>query len=99
MTTWKRGRGLILARWTQDSLPLASFLARLPQSRIVRVPGAAVFMTGNLDFVPNALLHNLKHNKVLHEQVFFVTVRTLDVPQAAPTSAPPPRKSPRASTK
>jgi KUP system potassium uptake protein len=84
MTTWKRGRGLIIARWTQDSLPLASFLARLPQSRIVRVPGTAVFMTGNLDFVPNALLHNLKHNKVLHEQVFFVTVRTLDVPLADP---------------
>jgi KUP system potassium uptake protein len=84
MTTWKRGRGLILARWTQDSLPLASFLARLPQSRIIRVPGTAVFMTGNLDFVPNALLHNLKHNKVLHEQIFFVTVRTLDIPQAPP---------------
>ncbi len=84
MTTWRRGRGLILARWQQDSLPLASFLARLPQSRIVRVPGTAVFMTGNLDFVPNALLHNLKHNKVLHEQVFFVTVRNLDVPQADP---------------
>ncbi len=84
MTTWRRGRTLLLARWTQDSLPLASFLARLPQSRIVRVPGTAVFMTGNLDFVPNALLHNLKHNKVLHEQVFFVTVRNLDVPQADP---------------
>jgi KUP system potassium uptake protein len=84
MTTWRRGRGLILARWQQDSLPLASFLARLPQSRIVRVPGTAVFMTGNLDFVPNALLHNLKHNKVLHEQVFFVTVRNLEIPQAAP---------------
>jgi KUP system potassium uptake protein len=84
MTTWRRGRGLLLARWTQDSLPLASFLARLPQSRIIRVPGTAVFMTGNLDFVPNALLHNLKHNKVLHEQVFFVTVRNLDVPSADP---------------
>jgi KUP system potassium uptake protein len=84
MTTWRRGRSLIVARWTQDSLPLASFLARLPQSRIIRVPGSAVFMTGNLDFVPNALLHNLKHNKVLHEQVFFVTVRNLDVPQADP---------------
>jgi KUP system potassium uptake protein len=84
MTTWRRGRGLILARWTQDSLPLASFIARLPQSRIVRVPGTAVFMTGNLDFVPNALLHNLKHNKVLHEQVFFVTVHNLDVPEADP---------------
>lgn len=84
MTTWRRGRDLIIARWTQDSLPLASFLSRLPQSRIVRVPGTAVFMTGNLDFVPNALLHNLKHNKVLHEQVFFVTVRNLEVPQADP---------------
>ncbi|MDE8348596.1 MAG: potassium transporter Kup [Acidocella sp.] len=84
MTTWRRGRNLVIARWTQDSLPLASFLARLPKSRIVRVPGTAVFMTGNLDFVPNALLHNLKHNKVLHDQVFFVTVRNLDVPQTKP---------------
>ncbi|EKM99045.1 potassium transport system Kup [Acidocella sp. MX-AZ02] len=84
MTTWRRGRSLIMARWMQDSLPLATFLNRLPQSRIVRVPGTAVFMTGNLDYVPNALLHNLKHNKVLHEQVFFVTVRNLDVPQADP---------------
>ena len=84
MTTWRRGRNLILARWMQDSLPLATFLNRLPQSRIVRVSGAAVFMTGNLDFVPNALLHNLKHNKVLHEQVFFLTVRNLDVPHANP---------------
>ncbi len=86
MTTWRRGRSLIMARWMQDSLPLSAFLARLPQSRIVRVPGTAVFMTGNLDYVPNALLHNLKHNKVLHEQVFFVTVRNLDVPQADPGS-------------
>ena len=100
MTTWQRGRRLIMARWTQDSLPLASFLARLPQSRIIRVPGTAVFMTGNLDFVPNALLHNLKHNKVLHEQVFFVTVRTLDIPRPIPPqSAPMSRKPPPASTK
>ncbi len=74
MTSWKRGRDLLLARWKQDSLPLASFLARLPQSRTVRVPGMAVFMTGNPDYVPGALLHNLKHNKVLHERVLFVTV-------------------------
>src|SRR6185312_2458746 len=67
MTSWKRGRDLMLARWKQDSLPLASFLARLPQSRTVRVPGMAVFLTGNPDYVPTALLHNLKHNKVLHE--------------------------------
>src|SRR6185312_11884579 len=68
--------------WKQDSLPLASFLARLPQSRTVRVPGMAVFLTGNPDYVPTALLHNLKHNKVLHERVLFVTVENLDVPEA-----------------
>ncbi len=82
MTSWKRGRDLLLARWRQDSLPLASFLARLPQSRILRVPGLAVFLTGNPGYVPAALLHNLKHNKVLHERVLFVTVQNLDVPEA-----------------
>ena len=81
MTSWKRGRDLLLVRWKQDSLPLASFLARLPQSRTVRVPGLAVFLTGNPDYVPGALLHNLKHNKVLHERVLFVTVLNLDVPE------------------
>ena len=84
MTTWKRGRDLMFNRWKQDSLPLASFLARLPQSRTVRVPGMAVFLTGNPDYVPAALLHNLKHNKVLHERVLFVTVTTLDEPEAGP---------------
>ncbi|MBC7800385.1 MAG: potassium transporter Kup [Gemmatimonadaceae bacterium] len=82
MTSWKLGRELMLARWKQDSLPLASFLARLPQSRTIRVPGMAVFLTGNPDYVPAALLHNLKHNKVLHERVLFVNVQNLDMPQA-----------------
>ena len=85
MTTWKQGRDLMLSRWKADSLPLASFLARLPQSRTVRVPGMAVFLTGNPDYVPAALLHNLKHNKVLHDRVLFVTVSTLDEPEAGPT--------------
>ncbi|MBE7211249.1 MAG: potassium transporter Kup [Gluconacetobacter diazotrophicus] len=84
MTTWKTGRGLILARWKQDSMPLASFLARLPQSRTIRVPGIAIFLTANAEFVPACLLHNLKHNKVLHERVLFVTVQNLDQPEADP---------------
>ncbi len=84
MTTWKQGRDLMFSRWKQDSLPLASFLNRLPQSRTIRVPGMAVFLTGNPDYVPAALLHNLKHNKVLHERVLFVTVSTLDEPEAGP---------------
>ncbi len=82
MTSWKRGRDLLLARWRQDSLPIASFLARLPQSRTIRVPGLGIFLTGNPGYVPAALLHNLKHNKVLHERVLFVTVENLDVPEA-----------------
>ncbi len=81
MTSWKRGRDLLLARWRQDSLPLAPFLARLPQSRTVRVPGMAVFLTGTPDYVPTSLLHNLKHNKVLHERVLFVTVQNVDEPE------------------
>jgi len=85
MTSWKRGRDLLLARWRQDSMPLAPFLARLPQSKsIIRVPGLAVFLTGNQDYVPTSLLHNLKHNKVLHEKVMFVTVQTTDVPEEPP---------------
>jgi KUP system potassium uptake protein len=83
MTTWKRGRDLLLARWQQDSMPLAPFLARLPQSRTIRVPGLAVFLTGQPDYVPTSLLHNLKHNKVLHERVLFVTVQTADEPEVS----------------
>lgn len=82
MTTWKRGRSLIAARQQSDSLPVASFLARLPQSRTLRVPGTAVFLTGNPDTIPTCLLHNLKHNKVLHDHVLFVTVENLDQPEA-----------------
>ncbi len=81
ITSWRRGRELLLARWKSDSLPLASFVARLPSSRTIRVPGMAVFLTGNQDYVPAALLHNLKHNKVLHERVLFVTVLNEDVPE------------------
>jgi KUP system potassium uptake protein len=81
MHTWKQGRELLFTRFRQDSLPLKSYLARLPQSRTIRVPGIAVFMTGQADYVPGALLHNLKHNKVLHERVLFVTVLNEDVPE------------------
>ena len=84
MTSWQRGRTLLLARWRQDSMPIAPFLARLPQSKsIIRVPGQAVFMTGNPDYVPTSLLHNLKHNKVLHERVIFLTIQATDRPEVS----------------
>jgi len=84
ITSWKRGRDLLFARFRQDGLPLRSFIARLPQSRTIRVPGTAVFMTSQADFLPGALLHNLKHNKVLHERVLFVTVTNDPIPYVAP---------------
>ena len=90
MHTWKQGRELLFTRFRQDSLPLKSYLARLPQSRTIRVPGIAVFMTGQADYVPGALLHNLKHNKVLHERVLFVTV--LQRGRAADAGGEPPRE-------
>jgi KUP system potassium uptake protein len=80
MSTWSKGRELLFARFRQDGLPLKSFIARLPQSRTVRVPGIAVFMTSQADYLPGALLHNLKHNKVLHERVLFVTVANEPIP-------------------
>ncbi|MGI4799235.1 MAG: potassium transporter Kup [Janthinobacterium lividum] len=83
MTTWKNGRAAIQARWKQDSLPIDSFLARLPQSRILRVPGTAIFLTSNPQLVPASLLHNLKHNKVLHTRILFVTLQNLDVPEVS----------------
>jgi KUP system potassium uptake protein len=80
MTTWRRGRDLLFERWRADSLPLGMWLSRLPQSRVIRVPGTAVFLTGNTGYVPGALLHNLKHNKVLHERVVFLTVIAEETP-------------------
>ncbi len=84
MTSWQRGRELLFARFRQDGLPLKSFIARLPQSRTIRVPGIAVFMTSQADYLPGALLHNLKHNKVLHERVLFVTVTNESIPYVQP---------------
>lgn len=84
MTTWQRGRQLIRVRKRADAVPMGSFLTRLAQSRTIRVPGLAVFLTSDPETVPDALLYNLRHNKVLHETVFFVTVQTLDQPEAAP---------------
>jgi KUP system potassium uptake protein len=79
LTTWARGRQLMLARMREASLPVEIFI-RSAASSATRVPGTAVFMTTAPDGVPHALLHNLKHNKVLHERVMLLTVKIEDVP-------------------
>jgi KUP system potassium uptake protein len=81
MSTWRRGRHAVTAARARDAMPLADFIARLGRQRLARVPGTAIFLTGNVGLVPNALLHNLKHNKVLHERVVVMTVRTEDIPR------------------
>ena len=80
MTTWKDGRALMHSKIRADSMDLSGFLDSLFISPPVRVPGTAVFLTADPGTVPNALLHNLKHNKVLHETNLFVTVRNHAVP-------------------
>ncbi len=80
MTTWRRGRTLLEERLRETALPLESFLESLAMTKVVRVPGTAVFMTGNADGTPPALLHNFKHNKVVHARVILLTVQTADEP-------------------
>lgn len=80
MVTWRRGRSALATRLQAESLPLEQFLKQ-SLSGVVRVPGTAIFMTGSPDMVPVALLHNLKHNKALHERVVFLRVVTESVPR------------------
>jgi KUP system potassium uptake protein len=80
MTTWRRGREILSKRMLEKSVPLNMLLADLAAEPPIRVPGTAVFMYGNAEGTPPALVHNLSHNKVLHEKVVFLTVVTEDVP-------------------
>ncbi|HKF72746.1 MAG TPA: potassium transporter Kup [Stellaceae bacterium] len=80
MSTWMRGRALVQSERQREAMPLDIFLASLRPDRPDRVAGTAIFMTGNVDQIPAALLHNLKHNKVLHERVVLMTVTTEDIP-------------------
>ncbi|HZT54780.1 MAG TPA: potassium transporter Kup [Burkholderiaceae bacterium] len=80
MMTWARGVELLSASLRADAIELKPFLKSVLADPPMRAPGTAVFMNGEADLTPAALLHNLKHNNVLHETNLFVTVDTLDVP-------------------
>ncbi|MBS0556583.1 MAG: potassium transporter Kup [Proteobacteria bacterium] len=82
MSTWRRGRDLVLRELKQGGLALEPFIESLAEHPPLRVPGTAVFLTANINAVPSALLHNLKHNKVLHERNVLLTVETLESPVA-----------------
>jgi KUP system potassium uptake protein len=87
MWTWMRGTRLLAEKTHRDSIPLRELIAMLEKSKPTRVPGTAVFLTSDPSVAPAALLHNLKHNKVLHERVLVICVRTEDRPRVGRTSA------------
>ena len=82
MTTWRRGRELVVREIKQGGLALMPFIENINEHPPLRVPGTAVFLTANQNSVPHALLHNLKHNKVLHERNVMLTVEILETPVA-----------------
>ena len=84
MTTWRRGRELVIREIKQSGLALEPFIENISEHPPLRVPGTAVFLTANQNAVPHALLHNLKHNKVLHDRNVLLTVETLETPTADP---------------
>jgi KUP system potassium uptake protein len=81
MWTWLRGTRLLEAKTHRDSIPLDDLLRMLEKSKPTRVPGTAVFLTSDPNVAPTALMHNLKHNKVLHERVFIISVKTEGMPR------------------
>lgn len=80
LSTWKRGRALLYAKLQQDSMPLDAFITSLAYGGPHRIEGTGIFMTTNPNGVPRAMLHNLLHNKVLHERVVLLNVQVEDVP-------------------
>jgi KUP system potassium uptake protein len=86
MLTWRRGRQQVFDNLQKHAIPLDAFLESLFIAPPARVPGTAIFLRGESDGVPHAMLHNLSHNKVLHERIVFLTVHITDEPRVEPQS-------------
>ena len=84
MWTWSRGSAILLARTHRDSIPMLDLIKMLERSKPVRVQGTSVFLTNDPTSAPSSLMHNLKHNKVLHERVVLLNVRTETTPRVPP---------------
>jgi KUP system potassium uptake protein len=81
MTTWKKGRDVLSARFQREALSVEDLMQDIRRNPAHRVPGTAIYMTTNPDGVPRTLLHNFKHNKILHQNIIFCTVHTAEVPR------------------
>ena len=84
MSTWREGRQQLAKAFRAKIRPIDKFLAEIEEKPPLRVPGTAVFMTGNPGGTPPALIENLKHNKVIHHRVILLTVKTEEIPRVAP---------------
>jgi KUP system potassium uptake protein len=84
MTTWKKGRRILAERLLSRAHPIENFLRDIAKNGPVRVSGTAIFMNGTAAGTPPALIHNVEHNKVLHERVVLLTVKTLQLPHVEP---------------
>ena len=81
MWTWVRGTGLLSEKTHRDSISTRDLIRMLGKSKPTRVPGTAIFLTSDPDVAPSALMHNLKHNKVIHERVVIMSIKTADTPR------------------
>lgn len=81
MSTWVRGMAFLAEKTRREAIPTHDFLKLLEKSKPARVPGTAIFLTGDPAFAPRGLMHNLKHNKVLHERIIFMNVKTENMPR------------------
>jgi KUP system potassium uptake protein len=81
MLTWNRGREILSRKLAAESLPLPLFIEETARGKPLRVPGTAMFLTGAANIVPRTLLHNFKHNKIIHEQVVLLTVKNEEIPR------------------
>ncbi|MCO5142510.1 MAG: potassium transporter Kup [Oligoflexia bacterium] len=80
MATWQKGRAIVAARLKRAAFPIKSFVEDIERKSIVRVPGVSIFMTSDAESTPPALMHNLKHNKIMHEKVVLLSITTYDEP-------------------
>ena len=93
MYTWRRGSRILFDKTRKSEVPLKSLVGSLEKKPPLRVPGTAVFLTGDPDFAPTALMHSLKHYKVLHEKNVILTVETVATPRVDPADRVPSSRS------
>ncbi len=92
MWTWSRGSAILNTKTHRDSIPMVDLIKMLQKSKPVRVPGTAVFLSNDPTSAPSSLMHNLKHNKVLHERVVLLNVRTETTPRVVESQSLPDRR-------